>query len=170
MKLSREQRDAELELRWANSWNRGDRIVRLFEVKHPRQIALLGEEWIVCDCFPDEMSLVLELLPCPALAAMTREEQRFLDALPDEIDVWRGCYRNNRWGYSWSTSREVAAKFPFYARYRQAGKPLLLRGAVDKDDVLFVKLGRDEYEVVPRPGSVRVLAEVPAREHLERAA
>jgi len=64
-------------------------------------------------------------------------------------------------GFSWTTERRVAERFPFLLRYRRHGEgpPLLLQGEVARDDVLFVKLDRNEHEVVALPKRVRVVSE-----------
>lgn len=48
---------------------------------------------------------------------------------------------------SWSLSREVASKFPFYNRYR-CSEPLLITGRVQKSDIIALKLDREEQEVI----------------------
>ena len=54
-------------------------------------------------------------------------------------------------GASWSLDRDVAARFSFLSRYLAAqplAQPLLLTATVAKENVLAVKLGRDEAEIV----------------------
>ncbi len=97
----------------------------------------------------------LELLRCllclddDALAMlMTAEEQAAHSALPDMVDVYRGCYEHNRVGLSWTLSKEVAKSFTEQNRYRHDGlEPLLLKAIVPKRDG-FLKLGREEQEFV----------------------
>jgi hypothetical protein len=48
---------------------------------------------------------------------MDSEERAAFEALPDEFVIYRGCGPHNVRGFSWSLSRDVAAKFPFYGRY-----------------------------------------------------
>lgn len=158
---------AEQLLRFANSYSRADAIMDLFKVRHPRRVALLGAEWSGCDTYPKMMKRILLDLPRPALDAMTPEENKFLAALPETIDVWRGCYEHNRKGFSWTIDRETAKRFTTLMRYHHPGiDPLLLQGRVRRNDIIFVKLDRKELEVVPRPGAVEIVAE----EHLEAAA
>jgi hypothetical protein len=73
--LTRSQKNSEKKLDRANSWARAICLFRLFAVEHPRKVEILGNEWSGCDRYPKEMSLILQALPCPALDAMTVEEQ-----------------------------------------------------------------------------------------------
>jgi len=93
-------------------------------------------------------------------AMMTLDEQAAYDALPDVVTVYRGCYKPNKWGLSWSLSKEVAESFPSYSRYRQEGQPLLVTAKAEKRNVIAVKLDRDEAEVItwrPKHVSTRYL-------------
>ena len=158
---------AEQELRFANSYSRADAIMNLFMVQHPRRVALLGSEWSGCDTYPKAMKRILLDMPRPALDAMTPEENKFLATLPETIDVWRGCYEHNRKGFSWTIDCETAKRFTTLMRYSHSGlDPLLLQGRVRRNDIIFVKLDRNEFEIVPRPGAVEIVAE----EFLRKAA
>lgn len=77
-------------------------------------------------------------------------------ALPSEVEIWRGCSRVNTGGLSWSLSKETAAGFPMQNRYHppQGEKPILLRAVVHKAAIAAVKFDREESEVI--------LAEIPA--------
>ena len=152
---------AENKLDLANSYSRADAIVELFLVDHPRWVALLGKEWSGCDTYPKSMRRILRKLPRPALDAMTLEERHFLSRLPEVVDVWRGCYEHNRNGFSWTIKRETAATFTTLHRYHHPdAEPLLLQGRVRRRDILFVKLERQESEIVPLPGAVEIVAEM----------
>jgi hypothetical protein len=149
---------AEEHLKFAHSYNRADRIIDLFVCRHPERIRLLGKEWSGCDAYPKEMRILLLGLPCPAVEAMTREEREHLDALPEIIHLWRGCYEHNRDGFSWSEVRSIAKRHLTLSRYRHDGShPLLLHGTVNRRDIIFVKHDRKEHEIVPRPGTVAIV-------------
>ena len=132
---------------------------------------LLFEEWPSADnlgCYIDDLiddTPLQWVLNDPAAyhhLTMTDVERAAYDALPDEIEVWRGCYAANKWGLSWSLDQRVASLFPFHARYRQNGHPLLIRARARKLDILAVKLDRAELEVVtwrPTHISTRHLSE-----------
>jgi len=79
---------------------------------------------------------------------MTLEELAAYDALPESFLIHRGCYVTNKWGLSWSQSREIAEEFPTLGRYRQPGQALLVTARVKKSEVIAIKLDRDENEIV----------------------
>ena len=88
----------------------------------------LGLEWASCDNIATHTRDLHGLLTdrfqasgFPILEAMTAEDRRHYDALPDRVPIFRGCYAHNKSGLSWSTAREVATKFPFQNRYRAKG-------------------------------------------------
>ena len=78
---------------------------------------------------------------------MTAEELAVWNALPDVVNVYRGCGADNIHGACWSLSKEVAAGFAQLNRY-QVAEPLLVAATVAKADVLAVKLDREEAEVI----------------------
>jgi hypothetical protein len=79
---------------------------------------------------------------------MTAEELAHYHQLSDVIEVYRGCYANNKRGLSWSLDQALAEGFPLLSRYSHSGQPLLVRGRVAKSSIIAVKLGRDEGEIV----------------------
>lgn len=82
---------------------------------------------------------------------MTPEELTAWEALPEMVTIYRGCYDINKWGWSWSLSKDVAKKFPIYHRYRRSGEQaLLVTAKAHKKNVIAVKLGRNEFEVITR--------------------
>lgn len=62
--------------------------------------------------------------------------------------MYRGCYKTNKRGFSWSLEREVAARSPFLYRYRQDDQALLVRATVAKRDIVALKHDREEAEVI----------------------
>jgi hypothetical protein len=157
-RLTASQRRAAEALKFADSYSRGDCLARAWRVRHPLWPEMLRDEWSCCDYFPPAvLSVLLDLAGNTAARhrAMTAEASDFLATLPERVTVYRGCYAVNARGYSWTTSRDVAAKFPFLMRYRRPGDtPLLIRGELGRADILFVDLGRQEFEVVALPGAV----------------
>lgn len=122
-------------------------------------LKLLGENWSICDNigkYTEEMEDILWrndrlekniVKHCPEM--MDEEEQAAYDALPDTVVIYRGCYAVNKWGFSWSLSRDVAAKFPFLGRYyRRDEQALLVKARVSKSHIMAVCLGRDEQEII----------------------
>jgi hypothetical protein len=79
---------------------------------------------------------------------MNEDEQVAYDALPEIITLYRGCYQNNKLGFSWSLEADVARKFPQFTRYRQDGQPLLVKATAKKTSIAAIKLGRGEVEII----------------------
>jgi len=122
---------------------------------------ILGDMWESCDDIARHRTRLERLLRArsrrwPIPEAMTSAELAHWQALPNAVTVWRGCYRENMNGLSWSLNRDVAAGFPLLNRYRREGRlPLLLEGRLRKAKIAFVKLERGESEVVTLPNFVR---------------
>ena len=117
----------------------------------------------MCYRFPRKMRSILGALPCPTLDAMDAVERRYLGSLPESIEIWRGCCNLNRDGLSWTTKRKKAEWFATRNHILHRRIPELLRGTVNRDDILFVKVARREFEIVPRPGMVTVTEEIKVR-------
>lgn len=155
--------EVERRLELADSYSRADAILECVWIEHPRALELLGTYWTACDRYPPAVQSMLLRLKrrhgFPLLRAMDANERAWLGALPQQIGVWRGCYEHNRRGYSWSLAREVAERFPRLNRYRQDGTPLLIEGELAKCDVAFLKLDRQESEIVTVPDYVKIRAQ-----------
>ncbi|MGE0801578.1 MAG: hypothetical protein AB7G13_22375 [Lautropia sp.] len=112
----------------------------------------LGTAWSGCDNIarwrPFLREILREATRAELDAMMTPEERTALAAMPEKIQVWRGCYRINRPGLSWTLSRDIAARFPTLARYcRKDDVPILRLGHVRRDRVVL-KLDRNEQEII----------------------
>jgi len=80
---------------------------------------------------------------------MNTEEQEFLKSLPDEVTIYRGCFKKiNEEGLSWTLDESVAKKFSGYSRERENWTPIIKTQTVSKERIFAVKLGRQESEVV----------------------
>jgi hypothetical protein len=79
-------------------------------------------------------------------ACMSKEDLAVFDALPEQIDVWRGTgHKRGLAGISWSLEEKKATYFAqrFWPRV-----PLVARGIVKKSDVLAYFDQRNEREIV----------------------
>lgn len=68
---------------------------------------------------------------------------KFMEAwqvLPEELIVYRGGYKNNINGWSWSLKKKEAENFTYNERYAQkfGGDRLLATGKVSKHNILFM--------------------------------
>jgi hypothetical protein len=163
-------------LRFCNSYNRLETLIELADAYFDGDcflevfewLQLLGEEWQNCDNIA-QWAGALDDTPFAELAdapddwrhcMMTPDELEAFNALPRLVTVWRGCYAHNKRGLSWSLSREVAERFPLLHRYRRDGQPLLIRAEVARDQILALKLGRNEAEVIAVRPKVRAISHI----------
>ena len=144
--------DHEDVLSYCDSFSRLPTLLEIAHEMHPREwLKVLGDEWSGCDNIGyhiDDLADQLQFYQYPIREMMDLDEQRKYDELPEIVEIYRGCYSNNKRGMSWSLVRAVAEKFPFLLRYRQPGQPLLVRARVRKSDIVAVKLDRGEMEII----------------------
>ena len=135
----------------------------------------LGEEWTGLD----NVGLYLDDLDDSAFGSrdgvipemMTSAEIDAYNELADTFTIYRGCYLNNKWGLSWTLSKDVAESFPVRNRYQQPGQPLLVTAQALKKKVIAVKFGRGESEIIirrPRHVSTRHIRAAEVHFILER--
>jgi hypothetical protein len=155
-------------LKSADSYSRMGALLAL--QREPDFWQLVGEKWPSCDNIAAHARelrflLTVERSCFPIWAAMGDEARAFYAALPPVLRVWRGCYRFNTRGFSWTTDRHLAARFPSLNRYwRPRAQPWLLGGLVCREHIAFVCTDRGEAEVVALPRDV----ETTSREALPR--
>lgn len=110
-------------LNWSsfdNAWEYREKLLNIFQGLTRKQFDLLMDE--------DEISC--------------------LNAMPESIDIYRGCYEINKNGISWTTKREIAEEFTALNRYRINGEaPLLLKATFPRSHAVL-KLNRQEFEII----------------------
>jgi hypothetical protein len=112
-------------------------------------LALVGENWTTSDNIRDyvrELRCALGTAG-PLLHMITSMERAAYAALPDMLTVYRGCSARHLTGASWSLEEDVARNFPKLNRYR-VPDPVLVTVTVRKENVLAVKLDREEHEII----------------------
>jgi hypothetical protein len=82
------------------------------------------------------------------VAYLSDANREFLQSLPTNITVFRGCSRCRVDGLSWTTDKEVAKGFARGHRAIVVGEPVLVTANVKKDDVLAVITDRKESELI----------------------
>jgi len=164
--------DCEALWQFISGYDHLTRLPRLIEAWHERLakerdwLLVLGNVWSICDNpsrYMDDLRLTTPFGlvadgKIPNSVMMSNAEQLCLSLLPDEFPIFRGCYSPDRNGASWSLHKEVACGFPYMHRFRRLGEtPLLVEAAVQKRDVIALKLDRIEAEVITlRPDVVSV--------------
>jgi hypothetical protein len=121
-------------------------------------LRLLGENWSCCDNISEHIDDLRVLIPQngPCLQMMDEDEQRRWKELPEIVTIYRGCGARNIHGICWTLDRAVAGEFPTLNRYK-VEDPLLVTATVSKRDIVALKLGREEEEVITfRPRIVRI--------------
>jgi hypothetical protein len=121
-------------------------------------LKLLGKFWTVCDntgAYADFMLFdsPISRIKGPVLELMTEHEIKFLNDLPEQINVYRGCYsEHNEDGISYSLSKDIAKRFPlmFYEKIQVGYVPMVRTGLVKKDDIIAYFNSRNEHEIVLR--------------------
>jgi hypothetical protein len=115
-------------------------------------LGVVGDWWTSFDNVSQFLGEIMEsplfIVDWPARSMMTTEENEQLDALPDEVIVYRGCYQRNKRGICWTLDKAIAERFPTLNRYQQSGQPLLVKGRVKKTDIIALKNDREEAEIV----------------------
>lgn len=156
-------------LRFCNSYSRLPKLIELWEqsdIDERNWLMLLRSEWSVCDNIGEHSRTLMMQTPLgwivdePHLrrAFMSSKDWNAYQALPDELILLRGCYRQNKWGLSWSLDRATACRFPFLHRYRQDGTAMLVEAHAKKADIIGVQMERGEQEVIAwRPKHVRTI-------------
>lgn len=116
---------------------------------------LFGEWWSMCDNFCEHYDHVNKIFSIASRdqtnLLMNDQEKRFLDALPNEVNIFRGTAKGSRTGFSWTLDKNVAMRFPTLNRYR-TNCPVLRSASIRKELILAIKLDRDESEVIVKDG------------------
>ena len=80
---------------------------------------------------------------------MTADEHAALDAMPDEIQIWRGCEREAHiHGMSWTIDKNWAEWFATRRQRPHAPRVVLASAFCRKSDVLAYFTNRNESEIV----------------------
>lgn len=142
-------------LRWCDSYSRIPTLLSEYpnHADNPAQwFQSLGEEWSFCDnigIFVDELRFIMRTASLEQLSLMMTEQERdSLAGMPDSFTVYRGCYRINANGLSWTRDPNVARKFPYLHRYRRHGDTPLLLTATVKRSQCVLSLDRNEDEII----------------------
>ena len=89
-----------------------------------------------------------------------RADEESLEAynkLPDDVMVYRGVWTRDAWspgtGVSWTTDYKVAEMFAL--RFRPlGGESCVLKGEIQKEDILYFTNARQESEVILNPSDM----------------
>lgn len=156
------------ELYWADSYQRPRALYRAMvnESDHRARLALFLEHWPMCDAPWDFRSYLARelrytLMHVSLRDCLSEEAREWFDALPMQIDVFRGCQRGRERGLSWTRDIGVAVKFAQGMRCINH-VPTLMMATIPKQHVFGVFLDRNEREIVVDPRRLQRLRPLPA--------
>ena len=163
---------------WANSYGRLPVLLNLApsngcgDEMWNTWFSVLGDQWSVCDNIGVHKASLYRLMVkhrhrWPEM--MTDEERAILADLPGTVTVFRGCGPKNKFGLSWSLSREVAERFPFSNRYRTT-EPRILSARVPKKRIVGIKTDRNEDEAIALVRPADLVADQRIKAKLEETA
>jgi hypothetical protein len=92
----------------------------------------------------------------PLVELLEPEARDFYMALPDPVQISRGCERGREHGLHWTIRRALAEAFAHGKRCRNAN-PTLVSAEIPKRHILGVFVSRDEDELVVDPRRLRKL-------------
>lgn len=122
---------------------------------------LFGEVWVNSESLYANQQVIEKLLKnyTPEIAKhypmMDETDQEAYNKLPEVVKIYRGCWKDNKQGYSWTTKEKVARWFA--QRCPVDGNPLLICGSAKKDNILAMFTGRNESEVLVNPNNVCIV-------------
>jgi len=150
--------EARNQIKFCNSYTRLPALIDLaMSVEFDDWLTLVGENWQDCDNIAQHIDKLCDLTPFGDVAdqpsrsrhlLMNVRERGLLDALPESVIVYRGCYHGNKWGWCWTLDRCVAEKFPSLHRYKQDGQALLVKAKIQRDKIIAYKGDREEQEII----------------------
>ncbi len=115
----------------------------------------LGQSWSMSDHVESYLDDLLHSSPLataarPVRAMMTDDEFDAWTALPETVDMYRGCYKGlNDNGICFSLNQLTAEFFLKHSRYAGSDvPPVLLHCRAKKTDIIAVKLDRSEDEII----------------------
>lgn len=142
----------------ASSENRLSQVLSLIEFA-PRGIfwPAFMDAWSVCDATWHARTRLLQVLRAmePAVPFFSPEQRAFFDALPAQINVFRGCSGPRVRAVSWTTDRTVAEGFARGHRTLGVPEPVVASAIIPKQYIFFVTNDRNEKEVVLNPRRLR---------------
>jgi hypothetical protein len=155
--------EAEKKIALADSFGRMEVLFTcMMQVSGPgERLRLFLGHYDMCDAPWGWRSLLLsqlrsDLEKVPLVDVLVGEARRMFDALPEEVQIYRGCEEGRVRGLSWSTDPAVARGFAFGKRCRNSA-PTLAEAVIPKGHILGAFASRTEAEIVPDPRRLRRL-------------
>lgn len=114
-------------------------------------LRLVGEFWTRCDGDREALTRLMRTYSDWAELIASPRERILLRTLPEQMILWRGCYRGlNEDGLSYSVDSEGARQYPLRGRYRRDdAEAVVVRALVDRSQCV-VKVDCGVMEVLVR--------------------
>ena len=150
--------------RFCNSYERLPQLLKFYKLHRKegtteKWFSMLRYEWCMFDNvgqFEKKLKIIFKRHPEAWPLMMNTKETKQFRALADPVTLYRGAGLINRLGLSWTTSKQVAARFMNYKRYRQPDS-VLLTGKFLRRQIVAIKNGRGEAEVIVLPTEQNIL-------------
>jgi hypothetical protein len=116
-------------------------------------------EWGKCDRTWDQNRRLLQALKKAgnSFVFLSPAQRAFLERLPPQVEVFRGCSAPRVRGVAWTTDRMVAEGFARGHRRTRVPDQVVASGFILKEHIFFVTDKRSEKEIVLDPGRLRKL-------------
>jgi len=114
--------------------------------------------WSACDATWWHQELLIFVLRRYAPAILSDDERKIFDALPERVQVYRGCSRERIKGVSWTTERHIAEQFARGHRMIRVPDPVIASAVIAKSDIFITNNDRDEHEVLLDPDHLQELS------------
>lgn len=117
---------------------------------------ILGEVWTSNESIFQDIDLISDLWQGMGVHdisdrhfCMDKSYRETLESLPENVEIWRGCYEGNLLGWSWTLDKDTAQ---FFAdRFIPDGKPIISKTLIQKKYLIAFFDSRNEKEVVLDP-------------------
>ena len=128
------------------------------------------DSWCVCDATWLYRARILQAMSAakPALPFLASAERQFFEALPPQVQVFRGCSAPRVRAVAWTTDRAVAEDFARGHRGIRVPDPVVASAIIPKKHIFFVTDEREEKEIVLNPRRLRNIVVEPFAVQVER--
>ena len=127
----------------------------------------LMNEWCRCDATWDHGQRLLQALmnqTKPALPFFSSSQRQLFDALPPQVQVFRGCSAPRACAIAWTMDRAIAEGFARGHRGIPVPEPVVASAFIAKEHIFFITDERQEREVILNPRRLRQVVVEPLAE------
>ena len=148
---------------WLYLFDKPERISALYNARKRKVISerkfwrAFGGAWVTSENIFDNLYIISEILDDvktnPLYALMMRpKDRKWLNALSQPLQIYRGCGSHNYTGWSWTTDRKCADAF---VKRTIDHTGYVLSTTVDFNDIIAYMNDRDEHEIIVNPKNIK---------------